>query len=397
MANADTSIDLDGGRSTAFVRGRTTLLTYGMAMAFGFTVAALGPAMPLLREELGISRTVGGLHFSALAAGSVLAGFAAERLVRSWGRRRVFWLGGAGLAAGGLIIGTGWHPAATIGGAFVAGGFGAAMLAVSSATLSDLHPAHHEVAITELNTASSAGSVVPALLIGILVLVGVGWRPAFVVPLAIVLALALRGRVETFPRPSHPGSTVRRRLPTAYWFTWAAFVPAVSAEWAVGAWGAGYLVDVTASTEESAALLMTTFFGAMLVGRFLGSLVTRRVGALPLLVGAASVGLGGVALFSSTSTVLPVVAGLFVAGLGISMLFPMLLSLAIDRARDRTDVAAARVFIAAGGAVFVAPLTLGAIADRTDIRSAFAVVPGLFVLVVVLAALGHREARAGDR
>ena len=72
-------------------------------------------------------------------------------------------------------------------------------------------------------------------------------------------------------------------------------------------------------------------------------------------------------------------------------------SLAIDRAPGRTDVAAARVFIAAGGAVFVAPLTLGAIADRTDIRSAFTAVPGLFVLVVVLAGLGHREARAGDR
>ena len=41
----------------SLVRDRVTLLTYGMAIAFGFAVAALGPAMPLLREDLGISRT----------------------------------------------------------------------------------------------------------------------------------------------------------------------------------------------------------------------------------------------------------------------------------------------------------------------------------------------------
>ena len=102
--------------SQPFVRDPFTLLTYGMAVAFGLGLAALGPAMPLMREDLDISRTLGGLHFTALAAGSVLAGFASERLTSRWGRRLVFWAGGTGVAAGALIVGVGWHPAVTLSG-----------------------------------------------------------------------------------------------------------------------------------------------------------------------------------------------------------------------------------------------------------------------------------------
>ena len=73
------------------------------------------------------------------------------------------------------------------------------------------------------------------------------------------------------------------------------------------------------------------------------------------------------------------------------MLFPMLASLAIGSAPDRTDVASARLFIAGGGAVVVAPLTLGAIADSQGLRAAFLWVPALFIAVAVLSAIGSRS------
>lgn len=377
-----------------FVRSRLTLLVDGMALAFGFAIASLGPAMPSLRDDLGISRTIGGLHFTALAVGAVVTGFVVERAIGRWGRRRVCWSGAAGIALGSSVIGLGWHPAVTIVGAFVVGSFGAATVAVNSATLSDLHPAHTEVAITEMNTASSAGSVLPAALIGALVAIGVGWRPAFVVPLVLLLVLAYSGRREEFPNSPHSGGADGARLPGAYWFFWAAFAPAVAAEWAVAAWGAGYLVDVAGRTEDSASFLMTVFFGAMLVGRFVGGFVARRVSAFPLVLGTSGIGLAGVLLFRGSRDVSPVVAGLLVAGLGISMLFPMLMSLAIGCAPDRPDKATARVFVSGGGAVLIAPLTLGVIADRTDIRTAFTVVPWLFVVLVVLVTLGWGAARS---
>jgi hypothetical protein len=269
------------------------------------------------------------------------------------------------------------------------------MLAVSSASLSVLPAAHRRIALTELNTSSSAGSVLPAAVIGALLAVGAGWRPAFVAPFAIWAILAVRRRDQPFPAAAPVpvgGGTVH--LGGEYRCYWAAFVPAVAAEWAFGAWGAGYLVDVAGTTEAAASLLMTSFFGAMLVGRLVGGLVARNVRAEPLLLGAAAIGLAGTLLFRSSSSVLPVVIGLLVAGLGISMLYPMLLTLAIGAASDRADVAAARVFVTAGGAVMLAPLTLGAIADRADITAAFGVVTWLFGLLAHLVVLG---ARVGDR
>ena len=71
--------------ATPFARDRLTLLAYAMAIASGFAVAALGPAMPSLRDDLGISRAIGGLHFTAIALGAVLAGFSVQSVTRGAG------------------------------------------------------------------------------------------------------------------------------------------------------------------------------------------------------------------------------------------------------------------------------------------------------------------------
>jgi MFS family permease len=374
-----------------FTRDRLTFLTYGMATAFGFAVSVMGPAMPSMRDELGMSRTVGGLHFTALAAGSVLSGFIVERIIGAWGRRWVFWTGGVGLAAGAALIGLGWNPGVTLVAALLAGVSGASMLAVAQATLSDHHSAHRSVALTEVNMAMSFGSVIPALLVGATLAMGFGWRPAFVTPLLILLVFGWWLGAEPFPATSTAGASgPRLPLPRPYWFFWAAFIPAVGAEWSLGAWGADYLVDVAGNTKGTAAFLMGAFFGAMVVGRFLGSRVARRVAPLPLLIGTTVLGLSGFLAFWGSVATVPVVIGLLLSGLGISMQFPMILSLALEAAPGRANSAAARLNISSGGAVLVAPLILGAIADQSSIRAAFGIVPALFFILVLLVVLGHR-------
>lgn len=374
-----------------FTRDRLTFLVYGMALTFGYAVAALGPAMPLLREDLDISRTVGGLHFTALASGAVLAGLVVGRLIPVWGRRLLFWSGGAGVAAGSLLIGAGWHPAVTMTGCLVVGASGSATVITVQASLSDRYGSLRPVALTEANMSMSVGTVVPALVIGALVGVGAGWRPGFLVPALLWITLLLALRSETFPPvqvSDQPGD--RRRLPGAYWYFWAGFIPAVGAEWSVGAWGADYLVTVAGATEGTASFLMAAFFGAMVIGRFFGGRFARRVMPFPLLLGTTTLGLAGASLLWGSTDLPLVVAGLFLTGLGISMLFPMLLSLALGIAADRPDIAAARISIAAGGSVIVAPLTLGAVADQIGLRGAFGLVPGLLVFVALFAALGRR-------
>ncbi|MFZ5851390.1 MAG: MFS transporter, partial [Actinomycetota bacterium] len=80
--------------------------------------------------------------------------------------------------------------------------------------------------------------------------------------------------------------------------------------------------------------------------------------------------------------------GLAVTGLGISLHFPLGISLAIAAADGATDLATARASYAAGLAVGVAPLALGALADRVGVHLAFLLVP----VLLVIAAAGVRRA-----
>jgi MFS family permease len=89
---------------TEFVRNRLSWLLYLMLAFYAYTQASLGPVMPFLGDELKLSYTVRGLHFSAFALGMVTAGLSADRVARVLGRRRLFWIGGLGMVVGALML-----------------------------------------------------------------------------------------------------------------------------------------------------------------------------------------------------------------------------------------------------------------------------------------------------
>ena len=71
------------------------------------------------------------------------------------------------------------------------------------------------------------------------------------------------------------------------------------------------------------------------------------------------------------------VPGLFLAGLGVSLLYPLTLTLGIAASGGRTDAASARAAFGAGIAIALAPFVLGALADQTSLARAYAIVPVL--------------------
>jgi predicted MFS family arabinose efflux permease len=87
-----------------FIRDRLTWLAYIMLAYIGFNQAMLGPLMPSLRSELGLSYTQGGFLPASLAIGLIVSGLISDRLARLWGRRVVFWSGGVGLATGVVLL-----------------------------------------------------------------------------------------------------------------------------------------------------------------------------------------------------------------------------------------------------------------------------------------------------
>ena len=387
-----------GAGGNGFVRDPATWAAYGLVGYFAFLETVLGPAMPVLREELDLGYTAASLHFSAFALGAVLIGFSGDRVVGRWGRHAGLWGGAAGMAAGALLLISSPAVWGTVPAAFVMGVCGALLLVSSEAMLSDRHGEWGAVALSESNITASACAITAPLLVGAFAASGLGWRLAFVAPVAALAVLAtlsfslpLGEPTRTAENDPQPGA---RNLPPRYWALWALVSLGVASEWCVAYWGADFLAGGTGLTRPAAAATLTMFFAAMLAGRVAGSRLARVLPPSLLLTGTLCVALAGFPLFWLSAGTVLTLAGLFLTGFGIGSVYPLGVSVALAAAPGNTDAAAARLAVAGGGAVLLAPLLLGAVADWTGIAAAFGIVPPMLLVAVLLAVLAGRRDKA---
>jgi MFS family permease len=377
---------------TTFVRERFTWLAYLLLGYYAYYLNAPGVAMPLLRADLNLSYTAGGLHMSALALGMVGGGLIAARFVRRYGRRAVIWGGGAGMSLGALLVAAGRHPALTIPAIGFMGLAGTTLLTTLQSSLADSHGRFRALALTEANVVASATTVLAPVLVGGLARTGLGWRAAFALPVLAWIVLFWLSRSEPVPQPasSRPGATAAAPLPRLFWYYWVALLLVVSVEWSIISWGADFLVEAGALARADASLVMSAFFVAMLIGRALGTTLARRFELVSLLLAAMGVALGGFLLFWLSSAGALRIAGLFVAGLGVANLFPFLLSIGMGVAAANSDLGSARLTMGTGAAIFLAPLTLGWVADQTGIGTAYQAVAVILIVAILMILVTRR-------
>ncbi len=379
-----------------FQRDRLTWLLYAMLAWFAYLQAVPGLVVPRLRDELGFSYSVGGLHVAAFAAGSAVAGLLSPRLERAVGRTVLLWSAAAVMATGaGLLTLAGAVPA-TIGSIALMGVGGGMVLATVQAGLSEHHGEHRGVALTEANVAAAASYL---LLAGVLLAVGaldLGWRAALLLALVVpVLAWLPNRRTRIDATAPSPGAVVPRgHLPGVFWVAAAMLMCAVAAEWCVTAWGATFVQQATASTPDAAVAVMAGYFVGVLGGRVLGSVLTHRYDPAALLGVALGVALLGFALLWPSTGPVQAAAGLTLLGVGIGNLFPMGVSVAVGLAPGRSATASGRVVVVTAVAILLAPLTVGALADATSLKAALVVLPVLVCLAAVALAVVHRARSA---
>jgi fucose permease len=361
-----------------------------MLAYFGYTQATLGPAMPFLGDELSLSYTVRGLHFSAFAFGMVTAGLSADRVSRVVGRRRLFWLGGLGMALGAVLFIVFKRAELTILSSLVMGALGGQTLVVIQAALSDRHGERRAIAISEANlTASFGGSLAP-LMVGGLQRIDVGWRGSLV--LSAIFWAVLYGifRGDMLPRaPSDADETevsqLPVRLPSIYWAYVLVLFLGVAIEWSMIFWGADFLENGIGLKRDNAVTAMVIFFVAIPIGRAAGSGLSRRFSAQRLLLMAFALVILGFFPFWLVRWLPLNLLGLFITGIGVANLFPLGLSVASSVVSPRlSDAASGRVSLAAGAAILIAPQILGSLADQVGISNAYGVVAVLSVVAIVV-------------
>lgn len=370
----------------AFVRDRFTVTAYLLLGYFAYTQSLLGPLMPFLRDELGLSYVTGSLHLSAFAAGMVLVGVLGDAALARLGFRAALWGGGLGMAACAIALVLGRDVALTIPATAVMGVLGALMLVTQQAALGHHHGPRRAIAFTEGNIFASLCSMLAPLAVGAAVSAGLSWRPAMLVAVPLFGALLLREWRRPVPEPARsPGERPSGRLPARFWAFWSVSCLGVAVEWSMGFWGADYMHTVGGLPIELAVTAMSLFFLMMLLGRVASSALARRYPPALLLIGTMAIALAGVLLLRAASGSAPLLLGIAVSGLGIGSLFPMALSVATATAPDLAAAASARMTLAGGLAILLAPLALGGLADQIGLAGAFAIVPALLVAALAIA------------
>jgi fucose permease len=347
-----------------------------------------GPVAPLLRDELHISRTLAGLHGTAFAAGGVIGGAVLPLFTRRLGRLRLIWIGLGLVCAAAAGMYAAHHLALTL--TFTTlGSFGGA-LAVNAinAALTDHHGPGAPAAISEANAAAAGVGLVAPLIIGATFAAGLGWRFGLVLVVVPVVAVALYARAKGVRPPEPDGfgraAVVHRPLPRTFPLALISLFATGSIEICLTLWGSDVLRDHAHVSAGVATAAVSTLIAGMVVGRLAGGRLLLVFRPTRMLLVALAVNLAGFALFWAVTLPWLAMAGLFVAGLGMGLHYPLGIGLALAHSDGQPDLAAARASFAVGISFAVAPFVLGALADRVGPHPAFLLVP-LFALVSAVA------------
>jgi MFS family permease len=393
--------------SPVFRRDRLTWLSYALIASFIYFQAVLGPALPFLRVELGLSFADAALHTSALALGMILSGLVNDGVVRRVGRPATLWSGGAGMVAGGALIMLGQQLIITVLGAFLLGAVGNWLINSANAALVDHHGPQRAIALTESNIVAGILSLMPPLLVGGLQSLGLSWRGALLLAILGFGLLALWGRSITIPEaPEASGmrqdTSQRASLPLIFWPFWLLTIVLVAIEWTLVFWGAGFLNSVVGLPPEQASAFMSSFILAMIIGRIgLSRLLLLFDSRQLLLVSFAVQGLGFGLFWLGPQPIINVL-GLFICGLGVSPQFPLALGLVTGVAPGMADRVTARLSLGVGLAILILPQALGLLADNLGLFRAFAVfivmwLGGAFLFARLARHLPKREAASSER
>jgi fucose permease len=264
---------------------------------------------------------------------------------------------------------------------------GSLILAIVPAALSDQHGEMKAVALSEANVIASLFATSAPLLVGSFARSFGGWRLALEIMLCIpILMFFGLGKNSSPPNSSSnmESASSDRSLPTLFWLYWMALMLGVSIEFCMVFWSANYMEQVLGLIKADAARAVSLFLAAMIVGRLLGSRLVQRFSTRLVVTVSMIVATVGFLLFWRAESSFLGLSGLFITGLGVANLYPLILSLAISAADGNTVQAGARATLASGMAILALPLSLGRLADAMGIRSAYGVVILLLISVFLI-------------
>lgn len=372
-----------------FRRDAATWTAYGLLALLTLQIGLVGPIMPYLRAEMGLTYAEGALHTSAFAIGMMASGFIVSPIDERVGRKGVAHIATFALAL--TFVGLTFAPNlyVSILCAGLMGLIGSTIVAIAPMILSAVHPHDFDRALAEANLVAYLGGLAAPIAVSVASRT-LGWHAAALAGFVLLAALIVSIRASHLPTDHESQHESDGKLGIGYWAFWSLLAIAVATEFCFIVWGASYLEQITGLARGDAVLASTCFPIGMVLGRLIGLPILRRMGAARLATGSLVLALIGFLIFWFFARTPFAIAGLFIAGLGIANLYATGIAMALSAAGNAMKKGAERSSIASGLAIIASPLILGALADAMGLYLAYAIVPVLIIAGLVAIRIGTR-------
>jgi fucose permease len=351
-----------------------------------------GVAWPTMRSEFDRPLVDLGTFLTAAALGYLMVALSAGRLARRWGIDGLILRATLASASGLVLIAMAPTWPAVLVGSTLCGvgaggmdtGFNAAVALRGDGRLMGL-----------LHAGYGVGAAIGPIVMGASLATGAGWRPAYACfgAASLLLVIPIAGRsMGDAPQQEGMGSPRGMLLPCLAFFVY------VSLEVTLGQWAFVYLTGHRGVGQLAASALVSLYWIALTAGRLWLGLQGHRLDVQRVLAVSVAGSAGGAALLWLGGPVAP--AGLVVAGLFLSVVFPLLMLLTPARVGAERAAAAvgwqtaAACLGAAGG-----PAVAGLVLDRVGIGAygpVSLVMAAALALTVVVLRVGHGVVHALD-
>jgi fucose permease len=376
---------------------RRLLLLFVLVFIFvGATFTVIGAALPQIIRTFHWSYALTGLVLTASSAGYVLASFLSGFLVERFPPRRIMVIGLIAGCLGIALIARSASPWLNLLCCLAIGLCQGTLETVMNFEIVQMETSGQSRLMNLLHSTFSLGAILGPLLIGSVIAGGL--EPsirAFAGVAALAALLAVLVGLSTFPRAApheKPESGRVRLLRNPLLLVLTLFlVLYVGAELGVSTWVSEFFVTALGSSASAGAFMVSLFWLGLLVGRLLisflyhGTRQERIVLALALL---STASLAATLLVRSPAAV---AAGIFVTGLGLSGMYPLVMAMVGRIFRSGVAVGTAATGGGLGSLIF--PFLIALVAQEIGMRGGFWFATGVSGALVLLGLVLVRAGR----
>ncbi|MFZ2054208.1 MAG: MFS transporter [Candidatus Aminicenantales bacterium] len=359
---------------------------------FGLVMAILGAILPSLFERLDFNKSEAGNLFFFMNLAMLGMSVVFGPIVDRFGYRIFLALCSLLVAVSFFFFTVAPTYSFLVAAAVLLGIGGGGLNGGSNALTSDLNPESRSAALNLLGIFFGFGALLIPLLIGTLLGI-LGLNTILVVAIVLSLIPFVFFLLLRFP-PAKQAQGFPLRLAARVvgspllWLCGLLLFFQSGNEFTMGGWISTYLNEHFLFSPRTAALVLSGYWGSMMLGRLI---VSRRLVKVlkneTLVLASAVLALAATALVAAAPSGPLAALGVVLTGLGFAAIFPTTLAIAGEAFSDLTGTAFSVIFMIALAGGMIAPWLTGKVADASGLRTGL-IIPvvccGMIILIQLL-------------